>query len=406
MKKQITILIFVTLPLLSFSQNGIVKMTTLCTDEFVQNFHGRWLDYGAGPDPNLKISKQQQQEIFNRVNKIHQFVFDIYPSPVGFDAAHSWHTSDDQFAYQVKLEHLANGNTMESRINGIPVILYWYEAYFGRYSCVYNDNHKMLRGLPSEDVEVFFVYANKLTFLAGEVPLNIDGRKIQMMPSVKGMWKGYTLYYITYQGSAKTHVLLHRDGMLPYIPVTRKQFLDLAIPYIGKFYDDQVADLNKTPVRSIEEQEAIKNKTIEEYKKKYPGNPGPLKYYLDTYSTDQQELEKKKNIILKNKNDDLKKYQDELKRSTNNGMLESPAIVAGGIEMMSERPVFTTEEQGGNMLITENPNYFRKDLPKWVPQFFVLTFQEEGWSANQKNDAIKVVEKNFPVEQLQAMIDK
>src|SRR5689334_18144144 len=102
MKKQMTIIIFVIYPLLSFAQDGIVKLTTPCTDEFVQNFQGRWLDYGAGLDPNLKISKQQQQEIFNRVNKIHQFVFDIYPSPLGFDAGHAWHTSHDQFAYQVK----------------------------------------------------------------------------------------------------------------------------------------------------------------------------------------------------------------------------------------------------------------------------------------------------------------
>ena len=325
---------------------------------------------------------------------------------MGFDAAHAWHTSDDQFAYQVKLDHLENGNTRESRINGVPVVLYWYEDYFGRYSCVYNDNHKMMRGLPSEDAEWFFVYANKLTLLAGEVPLYIDGRKVQMMPAVKGNWKGYTLYYIPFQGTAQTMVLLHRDGMLPYIPVTRKQYLDIAIPYITKFYDDQVADLDKIPVRSIEEQEAIKNKTIEEYKKKYPGNPGPLRYYLDTYTTDQQQLEKKKNIILKSKNDDLKKYQDELERSTKNGMLESPAIIAGSVEMMSERPVFTPEEQAGYMLITENPNYFRKDLPKWVPQLFVLTFEEREWAAKLKKDPLKAVEEDFPIEKLQAMIDK
>jgi len=259
MKKQIILLIPLLLHLCSFAQSErVIKLTSPCSDEFVQNVPGRWLDYGAGLNAN--ISKQQQQEIFNRLDKIHQFVVNIYASPMGFDAEHGWHTFDDQFAYQVKLDHLENGNTRESRINGVPVVLYSYEAYFGRYSCVYNDTHKMLRGLPSEDVEWFFVYANKLTLLAGEVPLYIDGRKVQMMPAVKGNWKGYTLYYIPFQGTAKTMVFLHRDGMLPYIPVTRKQYLDIAIPYITKFYDDQVADLDKIPVRSIEEQEAIKNK--------------------------------------------------------------------------------------------------------------------------------------------------
>jgi len=150
--------------------------------------------------------------------------------------------------------------------------------------------------------------------------------------------------------------------------VTRKQYLELAFAFITKFYDDELADLDKIP--------------------------------------DQQEIEKKKNIILKSKNDDLKKYHDELETSTKNGMLESPAIVSGGMEMMSELPVFTTEEQRGNMLITENPNYFRKDLPKWIPQLFVLTFEEKRWAAKLKKDALKAVKENFPVEQLQAMIDK
>jgi hypothetical protein len=34
--------------------------------------------------------------------------------------------------------------------------------------------------------------------------------------------------------------------------------------------------------------------------------------------------------------------------------------------------VFTTEKENGVTLVTENPDYFRKDLPKYVPQFFVL----------------------------------
>jgi hypothetical protein len=379
MKKQITILIPLLLHLFSFAQNGIVKMTTPCTDEFVQNVQGRWLDGGAGLDPNLKISKQQQQEISNRVNKIHQFVFDIYPSPVGFDAGHDWHTSHEQFAYQVKLEDLANGNTMESRINGIPIILYWYDAYFGRYSCAYNDKYKMLRGLPSDDVEGFSVYANKLTLLEEGAPyeMNIEGRKIEMMPVVKGTWKGYTLY-TPVTGSGKTMVVLHRDGMLPYIPVTRKQYLDLSISYLNKMFDKLIADIDKD-----------------------------AKTFIDAGMADPQTLKKNKENYQKQKKDVLKHYNDELAATTAAGLLDVPAVIPLAIcDPDVTRAIFTTEAAGGRLLVTENPGYIRRDLPKYIPQLLVLTFEEASWTPTQKKDPLKLVEKNFPVEQLQAMIDK
>jgi len=58
------------------------------------------------------------------------------------------------------------------------------------------------------------------------------------------------------------------------------------------------------------------------------------------------------------------------------------------------------------MLATENPAYFRKDLPKYTPQLFVLLLERDGWLYTPKNEPIKLLEENFPIEKLQAMIDK
>lgn len=378
MKKQIFILIFVILPLLSPAQDErIIKMNTPCSEEFLQNVKGRWLDYGAGL--NATISKQEKQEIFKRLDKIHQFVFNIYPSPVGFDAAQSRHTFDDDFAYQVKLDHLENGNTRESRINGVPVVRYYYEAYFGRYSCAYNDNHKMVRGLPSEDVELFQVYANAFTFLeGGSYEMNIDGRKILMMPAVKGNWKGCTTFYIPEQGKGKTYVLLHRDGMLPYTIITRKQYLDFSISYLEKWYDKMIADVDKN-----------------------------AKAFIDAGMTDLKSIQGGKENLQKQKKDVLKHYNDELAATTAAGLLDAPAVIPFDIcDTDPGRPIFTTQEAGGRLLVIENFAYMRKDLPKYIPQFFVLTFEWTGWSTKQKRDALNVVYENFSVEQLQAMIDK
>ena len=74
-----------------------------------------------------------------------------------------------------------------------------------------------------------------------------------------------------------------------------------------------------------------------------------------------------------------------------------PLLITGG-------PIFQSEEQGGTMLVTENPAYFRTDLPKYVPQLFVfsLSADQKGWRKEFK----RIVEENFPIEKLKAMIDK
>jgi hypothetical protein len=56
------------------------------------------------------------------------------------------------------------------------------------------------------------------------------------------------------------------------------------------------------------------------------------------------------------------------------------------------------------MLITENPAYIRKDLPKHVPQILVLYWSWSDWEP-QKNIA-RIVEESFPIEKLEAMIDR
>jgi hypothetical protein len=160
-------------------------------------------------------------------------------------------------------------------------------------------------------------------------------------------------------------------------------------------------------VRSLEEQEALKNKTLDDYNKKYGSDPKKLKsvvdYYLSSYQTDQQRRDDQKNIIVKNKNAVLKLYQDALEKSTADNLLDAPAIVSA-LNPVGNGPVFSTEEEGGTMLVTENPEYLRKGLPKDVPQFMVINWQ---WGTSIADETLrKLFEENFEVEKLQAMIDK
>ena len=72
---------------------------------------------------------------------------------------------------------------------------------------------------------------------------------------------------------------------------------------------------------------------------------------------------------------------------------------------MNEGPVFQSEAEGGCMLVTENPNYFRKELPKYIPQFFVIELNTSDPGHLNMNFKT-IIEENFPIEKLKAMIDK
>ena len=83
MKKQITILVLMLFNTVLIYSQKFMKTTTPCDDELLKNTPGQWIHWG---DPlQAKISKQQQQEIFNRLETIHQFVYTIFPSPLGID---------------------------------------------------------------------------------------------------------------------------------------------------------------------------------------------------------------------------------------------------------------------------------------------------------------------------------
>ena len=104
----------------------------------------------------------------------------------------------------------------------------------------------------------------------------------------------------------------------------------------------------------------------------------------------------------------MKYYQDELAATTSAGLLNIPAIIFGPMcSPYTQYPIFIPEAEGGTMVIIDNPAYFRRDLPKYVPQCFVVSFETTRWfNFTPKQDPIQVLNENFPIEKLQTMIDK
>ena len=403
MKKQIILLLLIIIHLSSWSQKTI-PTDGPCTTAMAEKAKGRWIK-----NPDNLFTTAGQSEVFKRLDAIHQLVLKLYPEPTGVDAV--WHrTNRNQFfASQLKIDYNRDGVPRRNEINGIPVATYYYSAAFFPYFCG-NKENEMYQGYPGETGTRISVYINSFdAYARGGVddPMTIDGRPVRMRIPVRKTWKGYELLYND-EISTFRSILIHRDGILPYIPVTRKQYLDHSIEHLNEIFDKIIKDTKELPVRSLEEQEAEKKNKLAKFEKDFGKDPKRLKsavdYYLSGYQTDQQRRDEQVKAQIKNKEDVLKHYQDELENTTKDGLLDSPATVRLFHSPDAQTPVFVKEIEGGSMLVTENPAYIKKDLPKYTPQFMVLSW---SWDSTPPLKKIgEIVEANFPIEKLQAMIDK
>jgi hypothetical protein len=379
MIKQITILLlFLFTNPFAWSQDKYIKTTTPCNNELLKKTPGRWMPIGRFTWD--KISKLEELEILKRLESIQKMAFAVYPEPMAFDAVQGYALHKKDFASQLKLEKTAY---MISRtdINGFPTIFYDYFVKFCQYICG-RDSYEIIRGAGCETGTNLVVTINTLSPLLRPLLLDdvsaeimrIDGRPLQVMPYFQGKWQGYDFYNLEGVDDPKS-VLLHRANQLPYIPVTRKQYLDRCIEALQ-------INLNKDII-PFEKREGL-----------------ALLMKKEEWDAQIKKLEKYRDDILKY-------YRDELEATTRAGLLDAPVILASGfMNLLISEPVFSKNPVGGQMLITENPTYFKKDLPKYIPQIIICTIEySKGWLPPEVNP-YRLYEQDFLIEKLQAMIDK
>ena len=387
MKKQLSILTLLFFAcLFAWSQDQWIKTTTPCDKDLILKTPGRWLKIKENDYNKAKISSQERQQIMNRLNTIHQWIYSLNPSPTAVDAVPNYFTTDRKFAAELKMESGPNEKLQGAAINGNPVVFYAYSAAFCGYSCGRVPN-EIVRGAynasASTNLKIEINGLGNILIGLGwddyfaEI-MRIDGRPIQMLSPIVGKWKGYDVYSSNgiYNPNEMIVLLFHREGMLPYIPVTRKQYLDRSIECLQKTFDKAIRGLEQ---------------------------PEGLQLLMDKKERDEQ-IKKQQKM----RDEKIKYYRDELDAASKADLLDSPAIISGGItDPGTNLPVFTTQAKGGYMLVTENPAYFRKDLSKYVPQLIVYVLTNcESCFVDQSLNPYKLIDENFPIEKLPAMIDK
>ena len=409
MKTQIIFLFLLIVHCSSWSQNGM-PTDGPCTNDMLLKVKGKWIkssDLGESNSPNYKA---QQQEAYKRLDEIHNMVLKIYPQPIAVDAV--WHRSIGLSYFGTGRKYYTNrDDVLTFDYSNLPSFTrYYYRCGFFAYYC--GNGNFMWPGHTNETGTWLTITTNSIEGCVGDLAGNdtwtINGLPVRTRnPVLKKIWNDYELQH-SEPGSNGRYVLIHRKGLLPYLPVTRKQYLDYCLVYTAQLHDKMIEGVKQIPVRSLEEQEKEKKARLAKYEKDFGSDPKRAKsaidYYLSGYQTDQQRRDEQVKVQIKNKEDVLKHYQDELEKTTKEGLLDSPAIVRLFHSPDAQTPVFAKETEGGSMLVTENPAYLKKDLPKYVPQFMVFFW---SWSSNPPEKKLgEIVEANFPIERLQAMIDK
>jgi hypothetical protein len=231
--------------------------------------------------------------------------------------------------------------------------------------------------------------------------IKILGMQAWWMPKKIGEWKGLALYQSSGSPKENRVVLITRNNQLPYKPVTRLQFLQAMKEKIEADKKTQLDFQKKRTVRSDAEEDIERQHGLEGALKNVPSNRIEQRKadYLRHYKTDRQRIDENIQQTETYYNSMLNPLTDELSKETG-AELQRPAIVDSGSNIFKG---FTTDEKGGRMLVVVNTDYFKLNLPRYVPQLIVLYWSWDKAAPFQ--DFKKQLEENFPVEQLKAMID-
>lgn len=198
--------------------------------------------------------------------------------------------------------------------------------------------------------------------------------------------------------------LLAYPGKLPYLPVSRKEYLLEARQEVRKKQQQVVAAMeNTTVIRPAAVQEAQKRKRIEEIEKGYSGNAreARINRYLKDYRTDEQR--KQEGIAAVDG-----KYQKTL--DLMDGMLREMPEKERMLPAVVQYPAnafegFRDDTPSVHMLVRPNPDYFDKSLSRAAPQFFTVIVLEEAWLPVSR-EVVAAFGRNFRFDRLKQMLGK
>lgn len=387
--------------------------TSRCTDDMVLSQKSKW----TNPEKNQLSSndyapKSMHPEFIKRIDAIQNLMLETYPEGVG---TKPWYNRS------VWLNAPFAKNQLFSFMYSSGYPFYYCSQSFSSNP---DAKEEKLKFMAIEYNTLLKVYANELPealLQGGYEDFLINGHKVHPMGAMVGKWKGLNVYRHHGDNQYEMVVVIGRDGKeLPFHYATRKEYIAYMISMYTKMKEEGLkrADLFAPPLLTPEQEEEKKKKGLADIEKNIinlPWREKAKKEYLANYKNSQQLRDEYYHDLKTTYDPEIKKYNDEIK-STADSLLNSPAVVGGLTEKQvtgSGSDIFGTEKDGGSTLVSENPKYINKNLPRYVPQYFVMYWQ--WWGLNAETTVrrfaapeyfAKMINEKFPVEKLQALIDK
>lgn len=210
--------------------------------------------------------------------------------------------------------------------------------------------------------------------------------------------KSFMAYLITY------------PDKLPYMPVSRKEYLETMRTKIQKDKDETLKNMKVEiyyPIRTKAEQEAALQKKLDEIDKGGFGEDATKarkNRILKDYKTDEQIREEAIEKTTKYYTNSLDTIDNELKNSSENE-LQQQAIVKGNYTY--EFSGFATENDRDTQYVIQlNKSYFDSKLPRSAPQFITVFFKNSEYKNEVYKNAINEIHSAVDFNLLQNMLGK
>lgn len=328
-----------------------------CVDSNLGQLPGKWTAGSAGSIENVSAANLVKEKAV--INTLHKMMNSAY-TPTGGDISYG-----GVYGYNA--------------YNGKNWIAdpYEYEMYFKRYRCEPFPKNGITYGPEAETpTSVYFnvnhVWTRRGGFdlWAADLPDDHYAGYLPLREWPKLEGDHYScLFFDNLDGRKEYAWFITYDGKLPFREMTRKEFLDIKIPQMSAFLEEL-----ENGLKDIDPEFDASSKR--------------------TYESASESIEAQKKMI-----EDTR----ELLQSMSPQELNSGAVVYAG----DSKGEFSGFRQAGepycDHLVKPNPDYYDKDLPRWVPQFFCILFSlrpdEVVYGAN-----IEAMEKAIDIPFLKAML--
>jgi hypothetical protein len=252
---------------------------------------------------------------------------------------------------------------------------------------------------------------SQLTIMANDFSpllryLTVNGKEIAGIRPAAGIQDDcrYFEYENEDQVRTITWLVTNKREQLPYIEISRKEYLQEARAELNKIKDGIIADARiKTPVRGAAIQEAEKKASIDALNSHYAGTDLQvrMRLFLQNYQSDEAYLQDaihKATVHV----DRTLRLMDSLSLRSTAAELNKPAIVSvEAIDFLG----FEDNAADRNMLVRMNPTYFNANLSSERAQLFLVSWSYDPGDAGAVS-IDRAIRENMDFGQLQDMLGK